>query len=144
MMFNWTIFPETSALIIGRKYGKNNFSYFISPNKTWEGFIGQMGFLPFGLLTLYGHAYFRPDIVPSTPVWYQLVFGILATLCCIFGDLMESVFKRATVIKNSGTQFLGEGLGGFLDKYDSMGFTILALIAFNSIVDFEYWLVPPQ
>lgn len=130
-MFNWTIFPETTALVVGKNFGKNNFSYFISPNKTWEGLFGQVAFIPFGLLTLYGHVWARPDLFANLPFWYHLVFGLLCTFCCIVGDLMESVFKRAAVVKHSGTRFLGEGLGGFLDKYDSMGFTLMALVAFN-------------
>jgi CDP-diglyceride synthetase len=94
------------------------------------------------MLVLKAHVYFRPDIFPAVPMLYHFIFAVLVIFACVLGDLMESVFKRAVDTKSSGVRFLGEGLGGFLDKYDSMGFAVLSIISFSYLVNFESWFIP--
>jgi len=115
--------PETMALIVGKKFGKNNFSYFISPKKTWEGFVGQYLGVPAGLLVIYIMVKMF-----NVMLWYEysilelMVGGYIITTVAILGDLMESIFKRAAEVKDSGkASYIGKGLGGILDKFDSMG-----------------------
>jgi phosphatidate cytidylyltransferase len=141
-MFNCTIWPETIALIVGKNFGKRNFSYFISPNKTIEGLIGQFAAIPFCMFILWLHMIFVPNAFPMLSMWYYLFFTISITFSCVIGDLMESVFKRATLTKNSPVSFLGDGLGGFLDKYDSMGFVVLGMLTLSVLVNFENYLLP--
>jgi phosphatidate cytidylyltransferase len=115
--------PESTALVFGRIFGKHNFSYFISPKKTWEGFVGQYLGIPVALLVIYLMAK-----IFNVMLWYEysipelLIGGVIMTTVAIIGDLMESILKRASDIKDSGkSSYIGTGLGGLLDKFDSMG-----------------------
>lgn len=113
--------PETTALVIGRKFGKNNFSYFISPKKTWEGFAGQyLGVIPtIMLIEFLAYLVGLPRFG-----WNALkifIAGLFVITVEILGDLMESILKRAVNVKDSSTiQIVGK-LGGILDKFDSFG-----------------------
>lgn len=115
--------PETSALVVGRMFGKNNFSYFISPKKTWEGFVGQYLGIPAALVVIYLMVVmFKIELWNEYSVLELLLGGVIITTFAIIGDLMESILKRAAEIKDSGkSSYIGKGLGGILDKFDSMG-----------------------
>jgi phosphatidate cytidylyltransferase len=54
----------------------------------------------------------------TLPAWGWGVFGIAVCVVGIFGDLAESLIKRDTGIKDSGTKI--PGLGGVLDMLDSI------------------------
>merc|ERR1712046_365732 len=41
MIFDTVWWSDTGAMLLGIRFGKHKFSYWISPNKTWEGFLGQ-------------------------------------------------------------------------------------------------------
>jgi phosphatidate cytidylyltransferase len=123
--------PETTALIIGRSFGKHNFSYFISPKKTLEGLVGQfLGVIPF-MLAVFLYEYLFFSDYPKMNYW-GIFLQAMALICVqIPGDLMESVLKRALVVKNSSqSNHWGSGIGGILDKFDSfgVGFITMSLI----------------
>ena len=110
---------ETMALIVGRTFGKNNFSYFISPKKTWEGFVGQyIGIIPALLVIRVTAFIFNLDASFLSNI-NMIIIGFFLTTVAILGDLMESIMKRAIEKKDSSTAF--KGLGGVLDKFDSLG-----------------------
>jgi CDP-diglyceride synthetase len=113
--------PETCALIVGRSFGKTPFSYFISPKKTWEGFFGQyLGIFP-SMIVVYVTAYlFNIDISFMT-FQNSMIMGFAIITISILGDLSESIIKRSIVAKDSSDLF--HGLGGSLDKFDSLGVT---------------------
>lgn len=121
MVFGAISLPETSALIIGRLFGKRNFSYFISPKKTIEGLFGQtLGLIPFLLAVKLYCAFFYKDVTFN--YFYVFLQGVALMVVQVPGDLMESVLKRALVVKNSDQSGnWGSGIGGVLDKYDSFG-----------------------
>ncbi|MDD3742323.1 MAG: phosphatidate cytidylyltransferase, partial [Lentimicrobiaceae bacterium] len=82
-----------------------------SPKKSWEGFFGGMfaGYLTAFLIS----ASFREFTLPQ---WL-----IVATVIIIFGtlgDLVESMLKRSTGVKDSGN--LLPGHGGILDRFDAV------------------------
>jgi phosphatidate cytidylyltransferase len=109
----WT--NDTFAYLSGRFFGRTKLFERISPKKTWEGTIG-------GIFFTIGVAYL-------ISLWcndYSLSFWIIAALiiapCSIFGDLLESLFKRSLNIKDSGNILPGHG--GILDRFDAALFAI--------------------
>jgi phosphatidate cytidylyltransferase len=69
-------------------------------------------------------------------LFYKLtleIYGIVVSLGDIFGDLMFSVIKRQTGIKDYGN--LMPGHGGILDRFDSM-------IIVAPLTEALLWLVP--
>jgi len=111
---------DTGGLLFGRLLGRRPLTPRLSPKKTWEGYIaGLVCSAAFAGLVL-------PRLEPFArlPWPYLAVVGIgLGTLSQV-GDLFESLFKRAVGVKDSST-VLGEH-GGFLDRADSLLFTIPA------------------
>jgi phosphatidate cytidylyltransferase len=105
---------DSGAYYTGRAFGRNKLSPLISPNKTIEGAIGGIvtGMLVASLLAV---------LLLQTVPWMFLLFAaIVLGIVGICGDLVESVVKRATGTKDSGT-ILG-GHGGILDRGDSILF----------------------
>ena len=103
------------SYIIGKNYGKNNFTK-ISPNKTIEGFVG--GALSSIFLSLLFFFIFKISIS------FELILYILLIILSSFiGDLIESFFKRKNNLKNS-SEFI-PGHGGVFDRFDSFLFSII-------------------
>ena len=103
---------DSGAYYAGRAFGKNKLSPLISPNKTIEGAAGGIitGMIVAALL-----AFLLLDTVPWA---FVITTAILLGVVGICGDLVESIVKRATDTKDSGT-ILG-GHGGILDRADSI------------------------
>src|SRR5690606_1999050 len=95
----------------GRRFGKHKLIYWLSPGKTWEGFI--CGVLTAGVVG----AACAPFIVYNFPWWKGVIFGILIGGIGQLGDLLESLMKRDADVKDSGS--LIPGFGGVLDVIDS-------------------------
>ncbi len=109
---------DSGAYYFGRAMGKTKLCPAISPNKTVEGAVG-------GLVTAIILASLMAMSV-RLPVNVLLVMTVMIlTGVGIAGDLTESVVKRATGAKDSGT-LLG-GHGGILDRVDSLLFAAPAL-----------------
>ena len=104
---------DIGAYLIGTKLGKNKIFPKISPKKTIEGSIGGIIFSIAGTFALKN--------------WLNLNFnellslGLIISIIALLGDLFESVLKRGSGIKDSGT--LIPGHGGILDCLDSLIFT---------------------
>lgn len=102
---------DTGAYFSGILFGKKKLFERISPKKTWEGSIG--GAL-LALVFAYGFSIYFKDL--SLIQW--LVATFLIVIAGIYGDLVESLFKRSIAIKDSGTSIPGHG--GFLDRFDGL------------------------
>lgn len=102
---------DTFAYLVGITLGKHKFFPSISPKKTWEGLIG--GILSVMVVAII-FAYYEPQI--SIIHWLGLALVISGT--AIFGDLVESMFKRKIGVKDSGKCMPGHG--GILDRTDAL------------------------
>lgn len=103
---------DIGGYVIGKPFGKNKLLPKVSPGKTLEGMLGGMVFV---LLLVSAVGYWK-NWPAQMPYWY-LAAVVLAALS-VFGDLTESMFKRAAGKKDSGA-FL-PGHGGILDRIDSL------------------------
>ncbi|MHC8948742.1 phosphatidate cytidylyltransferase [Sphingobacterium hungaricum] len=102
---------DTGAYLAGRSFGKRKLFERISPNKTWEGFIG--GLILAAVVALNLHQYFG-SISKIHWVCIALIISIFGTL----GDLVESMLKRSLNVKDSGKILPGHG--GLLDRFDGL------------------------
>lgn len=96
----------------GKTLGRHRIAPTVSPNKTWEGFVG-------GVLSA---SAVGAALWWATPfLWWQA--GLLALLSCVLGflgGLVMSAIKREAGIKDFGT--LIPGHGGIMDRFDSLVF----------------------
>lgn len=115
---------DIGAYAAGKTFGKHKLAPKISPGKTWEGAAG--GFL----LTLamgWAMGYLLPDL----SVTYRLVVAGVVAVFGPLGDLAESMLKRSTGVKDSGS--IMPGHGGLLDRFDAFLF-ILPVLALLQLV----------
>lgn len=116
--FTMVFFCDSLAWFFGVLFGKNNKGFIkASPNKSIAGFCGGIfGSILSGLLAYY----IWGDIFTGSIVKIILL-GVLISLTSIIGDLVESVFKRSSQCKDSGS--IIPGRGGILDSIDSIIFS---------------------
>ncbi|MGR9088675.1 MAG: phosphatidate cytidylyltransferase [Gammaproteobacteria bacterium] len=109
-----TQFNDVCQFVWGKCLGRHKIIPKVSPNKTWEGFVG-------GLLTItVCAALAAPWLTPLS--WRQGVIAGLIIGCGGFiGDVVISAVKRDLHIKDCGT--LIPGHGGILDRLDSLIYT---------------------
>lgn len=107
-VFIWLF--DTGAYVFGSSFGKHKMIERISPKKSWEGEIG-------GALTTVGVA-IAYSFYLGQPLWQWVVFALIVVIFGTFGDLSESMLKRASGLKDSGNILPGHG--GMLDRFDSM------------------------
>jgi phosphatidate cytidylyltransferase len=108
----------------GKLLGRHKIAPHISPNKTWEGFIG-------GVLTATTLATALYRITPFQ--WWQAgVIGFVIAVLGFFGGIVMSAIKRDAGIKDYGQ--LIEGHGGMMDRIDSL--TFAAPVFFHIV---RYW-----
>ncbi|MCK5440590.1 MAG: phosphatidate cytidylyltransferase [Maribacter sp.] len=118
---------DSFAYIVGSTIGRTKLFKAISPKKTVEGTLG--GFV-FTMIAAYFFGKYEPIISPLQWIILAAVIVIFGTL----GDLIESKFKRAAGVKDSGAIIPGHG--GMLDRLDSMVFA--APFAYLTLKIFTY------
>lgn len=113
---------DTFAYLIGKKFGKNKLFERISPKKTIEGFIGGLIFTIIGgiILANLNSITINDEKLVNYSLW--IIVALIVSIFGTLGDLVESMFKRQTGIKDSSN--LIPGHGGFLDRLDSFIFAI--------------------
>jgi len=105
---------DTGGYFAGRFLGKAKLYEAVSPKKTWAGLWGGLGGAIVGVIVL--KLFFAKWLS-----WVD-VFAISIPGCLLgqMGDLAESLIKRSTNNKDSGT--LLPGHGGILDRIDAVLF----------------------
>ncbi|CAZ94761.1 phosphatidate cytidylyltransferase [Zobellia galactanivorans] len=104
---------DSFAYIVGRTFGRTKLFPAVSPKKTVEGALGG---LVFAVATAYFLAKYEPIVSPAQWVTLAVIIVVTGNL----GDLIESKFKRAAGVKDSGAILPGHG--GMLDRLDSLIF----------------------
>ncbi|TVQ78807.1 MAG: hypothetical protein EA369_06010 [Bradymonadales bacterium] len=115
---------DTGAYFVGKWRGRTPFFEWISPKKTWEGFVGGLFFAL--VVSFVCHAVFTHFHFLMPPLWLSLVMGLIVGLASAFGDLLVSSMKRQYKVKDAGKLFMGHG--GVLDRFDGVLFAGLPLL----------------
>ena len=125
--FNLLIFIivtfDIFSYIFGKAIGKTKLTN-ISPKKTIEGLVG--GFIGSSSLVIIFSYYF--EILINIELFMYIILVIFSSL---FGDLIESYFKRKNDLKNSSNIIPGHG--GVFDRFDSFLFAIIVYSIFISL-----------
>ena len=117
---------DVFQFVWGKLLGRHKIIEKISPNKTWEGFIG-------GVLSTATLAYFLRFLTPLSEIESVLV-GVTIACSGFVGDIIVSAIKRDIGLKDTGT--LIPGHGGILDRIDSLSLT--APIFFYIVYNLHY------
>jgi phosphatidate cytidylyltransferase len=91
----------------------------VSPKKTWEGALG-------GIFASAIVAWMAATWWLSVDVWPFVFTCVAVAALSIVGDLTESMLKRSSGLKDSGSLFPGHG--GMLDRIDSVTAAAPALV----------------
>ena len=121
--FVMAFLPDVGAYFVGCAIGKHKLCPAISPKKTVEGLFGGflggvVGMVAYGLVLQHFFGF-------QVNYLFACIYGVLGAAGATFGDLMFSVIKRQTGIKDYGK--LLPGHGGILDRFDSV--TVVAPLA---------------
>ena len=124
-----TKFSDMGAYLTGSLIGRHPLVPHISPKKTWEGFFGALAFSLFASVGLYR---LMPGHLSALNWTHAIVLGLLLGFAAVVGDLAESIVKRSTGVKDSGSML--PGIGGALDLIDSLLFTAPLLFFYLRLV----------
>ena len=107
---------DAGAYFVGLRFGHHKLAPVVSPNKTIEGMFGGLAFAVVGSV-IYG-LILRFALHFQVNFGLAVLYGLIGSLAGVVGDLIFSVIKRQTGIKDYGN--LIPGHGGFLDRFDSL------------------------
>lgn len=101
---------DVFAYLAGMAFGRHRLFERLSPKKSWEGFFG-------GLVGALVASWVVAKLLGDEPMaWLGL--AVVTVVTAVLGDLVESMFKRAAEVKDSGA--LIPGHGGVLDRFDAL------------------------
>lgn len=139
---------DVFAYLFGSKFGKHKMAPVISPNKSWEGaiagaLIATVVAGSFGLFygSLFTSELFNADnystildgvsnlgsLSKTTQAFIIFPIAFIGSITGQIGDLVASKLKRTYEIDDFGNLFPGHG--GILDRFDSMFFVAVFLVA---------------
>jgi phosphatidate cytidylyltransferase len=105
---------DVPQYVWGKLFGRHKIIPAVSPNKTWEGFLGGV------LMTTALSATLGPWLTPID-LRNAAILGALLGVAGFVGDVTVSALKRDLGLKDT-SQFL-PGHGGVLDRVDSLTYT---------------------
>jgi phosphatidate cytidylyltransferase len=114
---------DSLAYYMGKSMGKKKLYETVSPNKTMAGAYGSV------IGAVFISIVFNFLLSLKLSILQAVVLGVIIGIVSIIGDLVESMFKRDSGIKDSGNIIPGHG--GILDKIDGIVFVSPVL----------YWIV---
>jgi len=117
---------DVLQFVWGKTLGRHKIMPTISPNKTWEGFLG-------GIITTSLAALLLRFLTPFTPL-ETVGVALLLTVAGFFGGAVMSAVKRDFGVKDFGG--LIPGHGGMLDRVDSLCYA--APVFFHYLRYFHY------
>lgn len=106
-----TQFNDVAQYVWGKMLGRHRIIPSVSPNKTWEGFIGGV------VTTTLMAGILAPCFTPFSEV-HGFAAGTVIAVLGFIGDVTVSAVKRDLGIKDSGRSLPGHG--GYLDRLDSL------------------------
>lgn len=108
-------FADIGAYAVGTWIGRRPIAPSLSPNKSWEGFLG-------GIVVAALVAAVAMPLLDGLPVLEAVVVAVAVAVAAFLGDLFESMVKRDLGIKDFGT--LLPGHGGIMDRVDGILFAL--------------------
>ena len=120
---------DSGAYFVGRAMGKRPLAKTISPNKTVEGMLG--GYAA-GIVSGLVMGFYWLKLVHDWSSVGIVFMVVIAPICAIGGDLLESALKRLVKVKESGS--LLPGHGGILDRIDSIVVTAPVVLASSALL----------
>jgi phosphatidate cytidylyltransferase len=110
LMIAWM--ADTGGYVFGRIWGRTKLYEAVSPKKTREGLLGS---IVFSVAVSAGASF---TYLPELPVLHAVLLGFVGAVLGMMGDLVESLLKRSTGVKDSGS--LLPGHGGLFDRVDAL------------------------
>lgn len=110
LMIAWM--ADTGGYVFGRIWGKTKLYEAVSPKKTREGLLGSIVF------SVAASAFASFTYLRGLPVFHAVFLGLVGAVLGMMGDLVESLLKRSTGVKDSGS--LLPGHGGLFDRVDAL------------------------
>jgi len=118
---------DVAQYVWGKLLGRHRITPAVSPNKTWEGFIG-------GWATTAVVIWLVGPIFAPLAGWPLAIMALTLPLAGFAGDVTMSAVKRDIGVKD--TSGLIPGHGGMLDRADSLTFT--APLYFHLLAYFSF------
>ncbi|HEY0512900.1 MAG TPA: phosphatidate cytidylyltransferase [Thermoanaerobaculia bacterium] len=116
---------DTAAFYVGSRIGRHKMAPVISPKKSWEG--AAASFVVAVAAAAVWDVCRRGRLEPGL-----LAAAALTAVAAQIGDLVESMLKRSSGVKDSGSMLPGHG--GMLDRVDALLFAAPVLL-------FGLWLL---
>ena len=115
---------DTFSYLIGASFGHKKIFKKISPNKSYLGLLGGI-FLTIIIVSYLNYLF---SFIEYNKFIYLIIFYIFLSF---WGDILESLFKRISLIKNSSNFIPGHG--GIFDRFDSFIFCTYGIFIYNFI-----------
>ena len=124
---------DIGAYSLGSLIGRHKMIPSVSPAKTWEGFVGAILLSTVAAMVM-AH-YWGESRLGGMTMGHAVALGPVLAVGAVIGDLVESVFKRDSGVKDSGSFF--PGIGGILDLLDSLLFNAPLMFLYLRLVLFN-------